>query len=72
MLYLKSLFHWKYQILRIITPFSSWEKTFGKVREVYSVFIPFTYKRWIYKTDNMIELIGKMQPDDVEVSFSHL
>ncbi|KAF8356166.1 hypothetical protein PRIPAC_97789 [Pristionchus pacificus] len=43
-----------------------WEKTFGKVREVYSVFIPFTYKRWIYKTDNMIELIGKMQPDDVE------
>ncbi|GMT06398.1 hypothetical protein PENTCL1PPCAC_28572, partial [Pristionchus entomophagus] len=43
-----------------------WEKTFGKVREVYSVFIPFTFKRWIYKTDNMIDLIGKMQPEDVE------
>ncbi|GMR60419.1 hypothetical protein PMAYCL1PPCAC_30614, partial [Pristionchus mayeri] len=43
-----------------------WEKTFGKVREVYSVFIPFTFKRWIYKTDNMVELIERMQPEDVE------
>ncbi|GMS91830.1 hypothetical protein PENTCL1PPCAC_14005, partial [Pristionchus entomophagus] len=43
-----------------------WEKTFGKVREVYGVFMPFISKRWIYRSENMIALINRMQPDDVE------
>ncbi|GMS91609.1 hypothetical protein PENTCL1PPCAC_13784, partial [Pristionchus entomophagus] len=43
-----------------------WERTFGKVREVYHVFMPFISKRWIYKSDNMVNLIDRMQPDDVE------
>ncbi|KAF8373984.1 hypothetical protein PRIPAC_80413 [Pristionchus pacificus] len=43
-----------------------WEHTFRKVREVYQVFIPFVSKRWIYKADNMVELIERMQPEDVE------
>ncbi|GMS92426.1 hypothetical protein PENTCL1PPCAC_14601, partial [Pristionchus entomophagus] len=43
-----------------------WAKTFGKVREIYGVFMPFISKRWIYKSDNMIELINRMQPEDVE------
>ncbi|GMS93370.1 hypothetical protein PENTCL1PPCAC_15545, partial [Pristionchus entomophagus] len=43
-----------------------WTRTFTKVREVYGVFIPFTSKRWIYQSNGMVELIGKMQPDDLE------
>ncbi|GMR49001.1 hypothetical protein PMAYCL1PPCAC_19196, partial [Pristionchus mayeri] len=43
-----------------------WARTFGKLREVYGVFMPFVSKRWIYKADNMVELIGRMQPQDVE------
>ncbi|GMR45502.1 hypothetical protein PMAYCL1PPCAC_15697, partial [Pristionchus mayeri] len=43
-----------------------WERTFMKVREVYTVFIPFVSKLWIYKADNMVALIERMQPEDVE------
>ncbi|GMT36882.1 hypothetical protein PFISCL1PPCAC_28179, partial [Pristionchus fissidentatus] len=43
-----------------------WGRTFAKLREVYSVFIPFVSKRWIYKSNNMIALIDRMHPDDLE------
>ncbi|GMS86918.1 hypothetical protein PENTCL1PPCAC_9093, partial [Pristionchus entomophagus] len=43
-----------------------WTRTFGKVREAFGVFMPFLSHRWIYQSENMLALLGRMQPDDVE------